>query len=58
MKKSAKESCWQCFKLYLLDIETSKYKTGQKGFCSKACFEAFEKANSMTCSLNGCLQAF
>lgn len=44
--KSAKESCWHCFKLYLLDLETSKYKTGAKGFCSQVCHEEFQKTES------------
>lgn len=27
---TGKESCWQCFKLYSLDVETSKFKEGQR----------------------------
>ena len=30
MKTSNKESCWQCFKIYKLDIDNSEFKQGAK----------------------------
>jgi hypothetical protein len=30
MGGTGKESCWQCFKLYALDVDTSEFKQGSK----------------------------
>ena len=49
-KSFSKESCWQCFKLYSLDVDNSKYKEGSKGFCAKACYDKYNAANSKTCT--------
>ena len=36
--RSNKESCWTCYKLYSLTLETSEFKQGERGFCSKPCY--------------------
>lgn len=57
-KLSSKESCWQCYKLYNLTVETSEFKQGEKGFCSKACFDKYNAANSNKCMRPGCGKSF
>lgn len=52
-KFSSKESCWQCYKLYSLTVETSAFKQGEKGFCCQACYDKFTAANTMECPVSG-----
>lgn len=55
---SNKESCWQCYKLYSLDVETSEFKDGSKGFCSRKCFDKSNSINLTMCSLTMCKATF
>ena len=48
-KLSNKESCWQCYKLFQLTVETSEFKDGSRGFCSKGCYDKYNKVNMVTC---------
>lgn len=57
-KFSSKESCWQCYKLYSLTIETSAFKQGEKGFCSQICYDKFTAANTIKCQFVGCGKCF
>lgn len=55
---SNKESCWQCYKLYSLDVETSEFKDGSKGFCSRKCNDKYTALNSKACQLASCNKLF
>ena len=57
-KFSNKDSCWQCFKLYKLDVNTSKYKDGERGFCSGECHAKYHKLNSKGCDFHNCGKVF
>lgn len=36
-KQSKKESCWNCYKLYIPTDETNRLKNAEKCFCSDFC---------------------
>lgn len=57
-KLSSKFSCWHCFKLYDLTVETSEFTFGEKGFCSENCYVKYQKANSLKCQFPGCAKCF
>ena len=55
---SNKESCWQCYKLYSLDIDTSEFKDGSKGFCCRKCYDKYNILNAKQCGLPNCPKSF
>jgi hypothetical protein len=48
-KASAKESCWNCYKLYIPNELTASLKEGKKCYCSDFCQKKYNIQNSFTC---------
>ena len=48
-KVSKKESCWNCYKLYLPTDVTNRLKDGSKCYCSEFCHKKYTIQNSKTC---------
>ena len=53
----AKESCWNCYKLYVKSEGIQDPNTG-KGFCTRECHQRHIEANSIKCMFEDCSNRF
>ena len=56
--KPKKQSCFQCYKLFVLPDQTKVIKKNEKMFCSDFCSKKFEIINTAHCALKECGQPF
>ena len=57
-KVSKKESCWNCYKLYIPNPVTETLKNKERCFCSGICHKKYSITNSKTCQLEDCGKMF
>ena len=48
-KASKKESCWNCYKLYIPNEMTNNLKNVEKCYCSEFCHKKYSIQNGQTC---------